>query len=97
MISIFFLAPWNFRNMFFNCPLDIPTHLCTMVMESKHVKILPKNVPSPEILCWIMIYRRLINLIGNFKDTLNNSLFFFRIIFNYTPTHIRCTSAFHIG
>lgn len=55
MISTFSVAPWDLRNIYFNLPLDIPTHLCTTVMKSKHVKILHKNVPSLEVLCWIII------------------------------------------
>lgn len=50
-----FWSSLEFQKYISDCPLDIPTLLCAMIMESKYVKIPHKNVPYPEVLCWIMI------------------------------------------
>lgn len=54
MIFIFFCSSLEFQKYVSSFSLDISTHICSMVMES-NVRILHKNVPSPEDLCWIMM------------------------------------------
>lgn len=44
--TTFFVALWNFK-IDLHCPLDIPTYLGTVVMQSKHVKILHKIIFFP--------------------------------------------------